>query len=94
MSKKMCSFIRGMFTNHILLKRKLLEFWCSMHQYGREVMNVHQLANQSFELAIDDQYSLQNISYTYVISFFVGFFVACGLLVVISSLTWVVEMCY
>ena len=40
-----------------------------------------------FELVVDDQHSLQNISYTYVISFFVGFFVACVLLSVISSLT-------
>ena len=40
-----------------------------------------------FELAVDDQHSLQNISYTYVIIFFVGFFVACILLIVISSLT-------
>ena len=47
-----------------------------------------------FELAVDDQHSLQNISYTYVITFFVGFFVACVLLIVISSLTKVVEMCY
>ena len=87
MSKKMCSFIRGVFTKHILLERKLSEFGCSMHQYGREVMNVHQLANQSFELAIDDQYSLQNISYTDVFNIFVGFFLACVLLIVISSLT-------
>ena len=40
-----------------------------------------------FEHAIDDKHSLQNISYTYVISFFAGFFVACVLLIVISSLT-------
>ena len=40
-----------------------------------------------FELAIDDQHSLQNISYTYVISFFVSFFVACVLFIVIFSLT-------
>ena len=38
------------------------------------------------EHAFDDKHSLQNISYTYVISFFVGFFVACVLLIVISSL--------
>ena len=38
-----------------------------------------------FELVVDDQHSLQNISYTYVISFFVGFFVACVLLIVISE---------
>ena len=38
-----------------------------------------------FELAVDDQHSLQNISYTYVISFFVGFFVAHVLLIVISE---------
>ena len=38
------------------------------------------------EHAVDDQHSLQNISYTYVISFFVGFFIACVLLTVISSL--------
>ena len=38
------------------------------------------------EHAIHDHHSLQNISYTYVISFFVGFFVACVLLIVISSL--------
>ena len=85
--KRICSFIRGVFTKHILLEKKLSDLRCSMHQDGKEVMNVHQLANQSFELAIDDQYSLQNISYTYVISFFVGFFVACVLLIVISSLT-------
>ena len=29
------------------------------------------------EHAFDDKHSLQNISYTYVISFFVGFFIAC-----------------
>ena len=40
-----------------------------------------------FELAIDDQHSLQNISYTYVISFFVGFFVACVMHIVIFRLT-------
>ena len=40
-----------------------------------------------FELVVDDQHSLQNISYTYVISFFVGFFAVCVLLIVISSLT-------
>ena len=40
-----------------------------------------------FELAANDQHSLQNISYAYVITFFVGFFVACVLLIVISSLT-------
>ena len=40
-----------------------------------------------FELVVDDQHFLQNISYTFVISFFVGFFVACILLIVISSLT-------
>ena len=39
------------------------------------------------EHAFDDKHSLQNISYTYVISFFVGFFIACVLLIVISSLT-------
>ena len=38
------------------------------------------------EHEVDDQHSLQNISYTYVISFFVGFFIACVLLTVISSL--------
>ena len=44
------------------------------------------LANKpKFEFAVDDQHSLQNISYTYVISFFVGFFVACVLLIVISE---------
>ena len=31
------------------------------------------------EHAIYDHHSLQNISYTYVINFFVGFFVACAL---------------
>ena len=39
------------------------------------------------EHAVDNHHSLQNISYTYVINFFVGFFVACVLLIVISSLT-------
>ena len=47
-----------------------------------------------FELAIDDQHLLQNISYTYVITFFASFFVACVLLIVTFSLTWVMEMCY
>ena len=37
--------------------------------------------------AVDDHHFLQNISCTYVISFFVGFFVTCILLVVISTLT-------
>ena len=32
-----------------------------------------------FELPIDDQHSFQIISYPYVITFFVGFFVACVL---------------
>ena len=49
---------------------------------------------QKFELAVDDQHSVQNISYTYVISFFASFFVAYVLLIIISSLTEVVEMCY
>ena len=40
-----------------------------------------------FEHAVDDQHSLQNISYTYVINFFAGLFIACVLLIVISSLT-------
>ena len=39
------------------------------------------------EHAVDDKNSLKSISYTYVISLFVGFFVACVLLIVISSLT-------
>ena len=39
------------------------------------------------EHGVDDQHSLQNISYTYVISFFAAFFIACVLLIVISSLT-------
>ena len=40
-----------------------------------------------FEIAVDDQHSLQNISYTDVFNIFVGFFLACVLLIVISSLT-------
>ena len=40
-----------------------------------------------FELPVDDQHSFQIISYPYVITFFVGFFVACVLHIVISSLT-------
>ena len=39
-----------------------------------------------FELPDDDQHSIQIISYPYVITFFVGFFVACVLRIVISSL--------
>ena len=50
--KRMCSFIRGEFTKHILLERKLFEFGCSMHQDGREVMNAHQLANQSLNMQL------------------------------------------
>ena len=38
-----------------------------------------------FELVVDDQHFLQNISYTYVISFFVGFFVAYQCLVMYFS---------
>ena len=45
------------------------------------------VGKQKFELAVDNQHSLQNISYTYVIIFFAGFLVACVLLIVISSLT-------
>ena len=40
-----------------------------------------------FEQAVDVHHFLQNISYTYVISFFAAFFIACVLLIVISSLT-------
>ena len=47
-----------------------------------------------FEQAVDVHHFLQNISYSYVISFFVALFIACVLLIVISSLTQVVEMCY
>ena len=38
--KRMSYFIRGVFTNHILLERKVSELGCSMHQDGREVMKV------------------------------------------------------
>ena len=40
-----------------------------------------------FELPDDDQHSFQIISYPYIITFFVGFFVVCVLHIVISSLT-------
>ena len=40
-----------------------------------------------FELPDDDQHSFQIISYPYVIFFFVGFFVACVMHIVIFSLT-------
>ena len=36
---------------------------------------------------VDDHHSLQNISCTYVINFFVSFFVACIFLIEISTLT-------
>ena len=53
--KRMSYFIRGVFTNHILLERKLSKLGCSMHQDGREVMKVQQLTNQSlnFHLMIN-----------------------------------------
>ena len=38
-------------------------------------------------LPVNDQHSFQIISYAYVITFFVGFFVACVLHIIISSLT-------
>ena len=40
-----------------------------------------------FELAVDDHHLLQIISYPYVISFFVGFFIACVMHIVIFRLT-------
>ena len=92
--KRMCFFIRGVFTKYVLLEKKLSKFGCSMHQDGREVMNVHQLANQSLNMQLMINIPCKYISYTYVINFFVGFFVACVFLIVISSLTEVVEMCY
>ena len=32
--KRMCSFIKGVFTKHIILERKLSELGCSMNQDG------------------------------------------------------------
>ena len=44
-------------------------------------------AKPKFELLVDAQHSFQIISYPYVISFLVGFFVACVMHIVIFRLT-------
>ena len=44
-------------------------------------------AKPKFELPIHAQHFFQIISYPYVISFFVGFFIACLMHIVIFSLT-------
>ena len=39
-AKNMRSFIRGVFTRHILQEKKLSEFGCSMNQDGGKVTNL------------------------------------------------------
>ena len=91
--KRMCSFISVVFTKHVLLE-EVVRAWVFYEPRWKRSDECSSATKPKSDHAVDDHHFLQNISCTYVISFFVGFFVTCILLVVISTLTQVVHMCY
>ena len=85
---------KGSFYKSYTFRKETVRAWVFYAPRWKRSDESSTASKPKFELPVDDQHSFQIISYPYLITFFVGFFVACVLLIVISSLTWVLEMCY
>ena len=85
--KRLCSLISGGFYKAYTSIKEVVRAWVFYEPRWKRSVGCSSTTKPKSEHGVDDHHSLQNISCTYVISFFASVFIACVLLIVISTLT-------